>query len=63
MAFEQIIKDIKGLFDSENTLIKVAWRTCDVETLLQNGLAEVRDITIRTVSQFANLCGLEMAAQ
>ena len=63
MAFEQIIKDIKGLFDSEDTLIQVAWRACDVKTLLQNGLAEIRDITIRTVSQFANLCGLEMAAQ
>ena len=62
MAFKQIIKEIKGLFDSENALIKVAWRACYVKTLLQNGLAEIRDITIRTVSQFAYLCGLEMAA-
>ena len=63
MAFKQRIKENKGLFDSENTLIKVAWRTRDIKTLLKNGLTEVRDITIRTVSQFANLCWLEMAAQ
>ena len=62
MALKQKIKEIKGLYDGKNTLIQFVWRVCNAETFLQNSLTKIRDITVSTVSQLADLGRLEMTA-